>query len=730
MKGIKKNAKNNRLIALGLACCLAAITLLSSCGPGEGASDIQFKSIHISYPGAFRDSAQVDSFHGVVVRDPYRWMEQQRDRRLAKWLQDQRSITGQYFKQIDYRDAIRSRLGSLSQYERYGLPERHGNQYFVWKNRGNQEYDILCKSPDMYGKLQPLLDPNTWSKDGSLSPAGHAFSRDGSLLAYGLSRRGAAVADILVMETATGRRMRDTVRGVKNSNIAWFRDGFFYSRYPVNGAFRQIAAPDQFHQLYYHKIGDKQSADVLVFADRSSPHRNVRAATTPDERYLVLFIQESQHGSAVLFRDLETGDGDFTPVTESFDCHYRLIGNNGNKLLFLTTRQAPNGRIVAVNTGRPGERYWDDIIAHDNNAVLQHAAMADGRLVCAYLRNEGPQIVVYDLNGKIQHQIELEDYTSILGLEARADGKEVFIALGHFLQPTQIAWLNLDNNELSPYFAPKIDFKAGNCEIKKVAYQSFDGQAIPMWIIHKKGLALDGKRPALLLADGGDRSMLPEYNSLLPFVVENDGVCAIALIRGGSENGDNWRQAGILGKKQNAFDDLQSAAQYLIGNLYTSKDNLAIFGEGHGAMIAGGAVAQRTDLCRVAVAADGLYDLMRYQHYYSGWLWAGELGRSEVSRQFDNLLSYSPLHNIVPGKYPAVLIVANENDDITMPAHAFKLTATLQAMQQNDNPVLLRLDAGGPYPLGAPAGRRLNRQTDIAAFIWYNLQANLSNYSR
>ncbi|MBK8704761.1 MAG: S9 family peptidase [Saprospiraceae bacterium] len=730
MKGMKKKAKNTRYIVLLTALSAAAAMWLSSCGEGSDGPAIRFKSIHISYPDHFRDSMQADSFHGVVVRDPYRWMEQQRDRRLAKWIQDQRSIAGQYFKQIDYRNAIRERLGDFSYFERYQMPERRGDQYFVWKNNGRQEQDVLCKTTGMFGKLQPLLDPNTWEKSGSLSAASNTFSRDGSLLAYGVSRNGSALYNIFVMETASGRKLSDTIRNVKNSNVAWFRDGFFYSRYPANGAYLQVTAPNHFHQLYFHRIGEKQSQDALVFADRSYPLRNILAETTDDERYLVLFLEESVHGSAVFFRDLEAGDGDFTPITESFDHTFRLIGNLGSRLLFLTTHNAPNGRIVEVNAGRPGERYWDDIVPNAKDAVLQHAVLAGNKLVCAYARTEGPQIAVFDLKGKPQHQIDLELHTSVLGLEAQSDSKEVFVSLGHFLQPTRIAWLHMDNYKFSSYFAPKIDLKDSQFEIQKVRYESFDGQQIPMWIIHKKGLALDGKRPTLLVADGGGHNAQPEYTPFLPLVVENEGVYAVACIRGGGEDGETWRQWGSLGKKQNAFDDFQAAAQYLVSNLYTSKEKLAIMGRGHGALIVSGTLTQRPDLCQVAVPINGIYDMMRYQHFNSAWLWAGEFGRSEVARQFDNLLSYSPLHNAVPAKYPAVLIAATDADDIVTPAHAYKLTATLQAMQQNDNPVLIRLDRGGPYPAGVPATRRLDEAADIAAFIWYNLQENLSTPRR
>ncbi len=680
-----------------------------------------FKPIKVQYPQTRQDTTVIDDYFGTLVPDPYRWLEDDYAPEVKEWVAQQNEVTFRYLSQIPFRQTIEQRLRQLWNYERYSTPDYEGGYYYYFKNDGLQDQSVLYRQAGLQAQAELVLDPNTFSTDGTVSLGGISFNRSGQLLAYQVSESGSDWRKILVRDLVQGKDLADTLRWVKFSGMAWAGDGFFYARYPEPEA-HTYTGRNEFHQVYYHKIGTPQEEDQLVFADHTHPMRLFGVTTTRDERFLVLSIAESTSGNALYFRYLHKQDPNFQPIVEEIADDYVLVDHVGDELLILTNNEADNWRLIAVNVHQPQRPHWRDVIPEGED-VLRDVVLAGGKLVAHYIHNAASQLKIFDLNGQQLAEIALPHIGTVRSISGEPDRSELFYSFTSFTRPTTIYRYDLQTQQHEVWKAPKIDFDSDAYITKQVWYTSKDGTRVPMFITHKKGLKLDGKRPTLLYGYGGfDISILPSFYVPRLVVLENDGVYAVANIRGGGEFGKEWHLAGTKERKQNVFDDFIAAAEYLIQNRYTSPQYLAIEGRSNGGLLVGAVMTQRPDLFKVAFPGVGVLDMLRYHLFTIGAAWATDYGRSDDPKMFPYLYAYSPVHNVKPAKYPATLVTTADHDDRVVPAHSFKFIAALQANQQGPDPVLIRIETKAGHGAGVPISKRIQEETDKLAFMFYNMK--------
>lgn len=683
-----------------------------------------FKVLNVQYPEAFQDTSIVDDYFGMKVKDPYRWLENESPSR-DYWVELQRNLNKGYLKEIPFRDTISKRLAQLWDFERFSSPEKHGDYYYIFKNDGLQNQDVLYRMKDIYDEEELVIDPNNFSTDGTIAMGYHSFSKDGSLLAFQVSESGSDWQTIRIMDMRTKKMLEETIKRVKFSRIAWFNDGFYYSRYPEPEG-DKLTAVNEFHQLYYHKVGTPQEEDELIFADRFNPKRNVRAGTTPDERLLYMSVSESTNGNALYLQDLRDPDSWFVPVVETFENDFEVIGNDGSKVFVKTNFKAANWRVMQISLAHPDQGYWEELIPASED-VIRDVKKVGNKLIISYLHNAASQLKIFDLKGTLLNTVKLPGIGSVSNITSGGDSDEVFYSFSTFVKPATIYKLNMKDYTSKEYKTPQFAFDSDNYVIKQEWYQSYDREKIPVFIIHKKGLQMNGDNPTLLYGYGGfNIPKLPEFNStrlnLFSVVLENGGVCALASLRGGSEFGEKWHKGGMLKRKQTVFDDFQTAAEYLINQKYTSSEKLAIYGRSNGGLLVGACLTQRPDLYKVAIPAVGVLDMLRYEKFSIGWAWASEYGSAADESMFDFLYSYSPLHNIDTVEYPATYITTADHDDRVAPAHSMKFAAALQASQQGDAPVLIRIDSGSGHGAGKSTAKKINEAADVLSFMYYNIK--------
>lgn len=706
---------------------------LSSCDPlgNSPGAENSFRPITFNYPQTFQDTTVVDNYFGLPVSDPYRWLEDENSSATQKWVQAQRSISTQFFDALPFRDIFKQRLTELWDYERFGLPIQKGNKQYVLKNNGLQDQDILYEliTENREPQFVEVLNPNKLSRDKTTSLSDFSFSPDASFLAYQTSEGGSDWKTIYVQDMKDNSSLPDRIEWVKFSEISWYRDGFFYSRYPKPNPSEKLSSSNQFHQVYYHRLGDPQSRDQLIFADRTRPELNFSTKVSEDQRRLFLSVSESTSGNALYVRDLRESDPDFTSIIGGFENDFEVIGATRNNFLVLTNYKAPRQRVVQINYARPEEQYWEEIIPETADK-LQEVHLFGNKLVAHYLHNVSSEVKIFDLTGKSQGALSLPEVGSITEFSGSSGNNTAYFSFTSFTQPSTIYQLDLAELTINRYIRPNIDFESSAYETRQVRYQSYDGTEIPMFIIHKKGLTLDGTNPTLLYGYGGfNISVLPIFNrtrlNLFPVMLENNGVCAVANIRGGGEFGNSWHESGTKLKKQNVFDDFQAAAEYLIANKYTSSEKLAIYGRSNGGLLVGACLTQRPDLYAVAIPAVGVLDMLRYHQFTIGWAWASDYGSSQNAREFDYLYAYSPLHNVVRDNYPATLITTADHDDRVVPAHSYKFAAQLQKNQAAQKPVIIRIDSNTGHGAGVPVSKRIEEGADVLSFIFYNMKQEI-----
>ncbi|HEY7497439.1 MAG TPA: prolyl oligopeptidase family serine peptidase [Vicinamibacterales bacterium] len=678
-----------------------------------------------AYPET-RKVDHVDTYHGTKVADPYRWLEDDTSADTAAWVEAQNKVTFPYLERIPFRKQLLDRVLKLNDYEKLSAPSQKGQYFFFSKNSGLQNQSVLFIQKGLGGTPEVLIDPNAWSTDGTVRLATFMPSKDATYAVYGVSKSGSDWQEYKVMELATKKTLPDTIAWVKVSNVAWHGDGFFYSRYPAPEAGREKASINENHQVYFHKIGTPQSQDTLVYQDAANPQRFHILETTEDERFAILTISErgkGKNGNAVFVRDLSKGAASFVPLVETIgDDIYNVIDNVGGKLLIETNRKAPNSRVVLIDPAQPAEAQWKTIIP-EKPEPLQGAGTAGGKLFATYLKDVATKAYVYSLDGALENEVAMPGLGTGSGFSGPNNATSVFYSFSSFTIAPAIYRYEIATKKSSVFRAPKIPgYDQDAFETKQVFYTSKDGTRVPMFLVHRKGLKLDGNNPTLLYGYGGFNVVeLARFSATRLALLEQGVVYASANLRGGGEYGESWHQRGTKLEKQNVFDDFIAAAEWLIANKYTSSAKLAIQGGSNGGLLVGAVMNQRPELFRVAIPQVGVMDMLRFHKFTIGWNWIADYGSSDNPDEFKALYAYSPLHNIKAGvKYPATLITTADHDDRVVPAHSFKYAATLQALASRENPVLIRIETKSGHG-ASNLTKQLESSADIYAFILHNL---------
>ncbi|GGF16899.1 prolyl oligopeptidase family serine peptidase [Hymenobacter cavernae] len=683
----------------------------------------------VQYPQAHKVDV-VDDYFGTPVADPYRWLEDPDSPETKAWVEAENKVTFGYLEKIPFRNQIRDRLTKIWNYERYSVPQQEGNQLYFSKNDGLQNQAVLYVQPNTDG-AQPevLLDPNKFSADGTTALAGTYFSNDHRYLAYATSGGGSDWHQLKVLDLKTRQPLKDELNWVKVSGASWYKDGFFYSRYdaPKKGE-HSLAGKNEFHKVYYHKLGTAQSADKLVYEDKKMPLGFRMAGATEDERFLVLYLTDGKNdGNRLSVRDLTDPkqEHSFTPLITSYEHNNSVVGNVGGQLLVMTNYKAPRYRLVAIDPKKPQEKNWKTILPESEN-TLEGVSQVGGKLIANYLKDASSLVKVYDEKGKFLHDVELPAIGTAAGFGGRHDAKTVYYAFTSFTYPTTIYKYDLTSNISTVFRAPKVDVNPDDYATTQVFFASKDGTKIPMFIVRKKGVKLTGQNPTYLYAYGGfNVSLTPGFSVARMLWLENGGILAIPNLRGGGEYGEEWHKAGMTPHKQNVFDDFIAAAEYLTVQEYTNPNRLAIAGGSNGGLLVGAIMTQRPDLAHVAFPAVGVMDMLRYQKFTIGWNWAPEYGTSDNYNQFQNLYRFSPLHNLKAGTiYPATMITTADHDDRVVPAHSFKFAATLQEKNAGPYPQLIRVDVNAGHGAGKSTALQIQEWADVWAFAYYNMGLN------
>lgn len=675
----------------------------------------------MNYPKTKTDHT-VDIYFGTKVKDPYRWLEDDRSKATKAWVKAQNKFTSNYFKQIPYINQLKERLSEIWNYEKIGAPFIEGAYTYFSKNNGLQNHDVVYRKKGA-NKAEVFLDPNTFSKDGTTSLGGLSFTKDGSLLAYSISESGSDWRKILVMNTDTKVYLDDTIKDVKFSNISWYKnEGFYYSCYDKPNGSELSAKTDQ-HKIYYHKIGTSQKEDALIYGGiPEEKHRYIYASVTEDSRYLIITPRVSTSGNKLFIKDLSIENGKLMPVLNHTDSDSYVIDNKGSKLFIVTNLNAPNKKIVSVDAINPAPEHWVDIIP-ESEFVL-NPSKGSGYFFANYMVDAISKVKQYNYQGNLIKDIVLPGLGTADGFSGKKKDAVLYYSYTNYSTPSNIYQLNPATGETSLYWKSKIDFNCDAYESHQVFYPSKDGTKIPLIITHKKGLKLDSKNPTILYGYGGfNISLTPAFSIANTIWMEQGGILAVPNLRGGGEYGRKWHQGGIKMKKQNVFDDFIAAADYLIANHYTSSDYLAIRGGSNGGLLVGAVMTQRPDLAKVALPAVGVLDMLRYHTFTSGAGWAHDYGTSEDSKaMFDFIKGYSPLHNIKTNvEYPATLITTGDHDDRVVPAHSFKFAAELQTKHTGANPTLIRIETDAGHGAGTPVNKTIEQYAAIFGFALFNM---------
>ena len=697
---------------------------------GAPAADAATGSPGIVYPDSKRGTT-IDDYFGTKVADPYRWLEGDAAAvpEVASWVEALNKVKFAYLENIPFRQKIKDRLLQLYNYPKYSAPARRGDYFFYTKNDGLQNQSVWYRQKGLDGTPEVLLDANKLSVDGTTRLGAFSLSKDGKFLAYGVSKGGSDWNDIYVMDVATKAVQPDHIEWMKASGISWQGNGFYYSRYPAPEKGHELTTKNENHQVFYHKVGTPQSADTLVYEDKANPQRFHGVSTSDDERFAFLSISDrgkGKKGNSVFYRDLSKTDSKFRPiVAEIGDDSFGVIDNVGDTFLVSTDYQAPNGRVFLFDPRKPDEKNWKDVIT-EKPEPLDSVSTVGGKLIVTYLKDVATRAYVHTLDGKLEREIKLPGLGTVGGFGGRNDDKFTFYTFTSLNAPGTIYKYDIATDKSTVFRQPEIPgFKSSDYETSQVFYPSKDGTRIPMFLVHKKGLKLDGNNPTLLYGYGGFNIVnSPGFSSLRLALLEQGFVYATANMRGGGEYGEKWHEAGMKLKKQNVFDDFIAAAEYLIAKKYTSPGKLAIHGVSNGGLLVGAVANQRPELFKAVIQQAGVMDMLRFHKFTIGWNWKADYGSSENEAEFRVLRAYSPIHNIKAGaSYPATLITTADRDDRVVPAHSFKYAAALQAGQGGDNPILIRIDTKSGH--GASSTTKAIEQTaDIYSFLMWNLGVN------
>jgi prolyl oligopeptidase len=670
-----------------------------------------------------RKADVVDDYFGAKVPDPYRWLEDDNAEETKAWVQAQNKVTFAFLESIPGREAIRKRIRTLFDFERFDAPSRRGGRYFYSHNTGLQNQSVLYVTDSLKDRGRVLLDPNTLSKDGTVALSGAAVSEDGKRLAYAVSQAGSDWQTWKVRDVDTGKDLADEVRWSKASGASWRKDGsgFYYSRFPEPKEGEALKGLNQGHQVFFHRLGTPQSQDLLVFERPDQPEWYLWASTSEDGRWLAIYAGKgTDPKTRIYLQDLSRPGSKVEPFLDAMDAAYGIVGNDGDTFYVLTDKDAPRFRLVAVARNHPDPKDWREIIPQaPGKDVLAGVSLVGGRFVANWMRDAHTAIELYAKDGKRQKELKLPTLGTAGGFDGKATDLETFYTFTSFTHPGAVYRYDFRTGRSSLWKAPKVAFDPAAFETRQVFYTSKDGTKVPMFLVHRKGLRMDGKNPTLLYGYGGfNISLTPSYSSSRIAWLEMGGVFAMPNLRGGGEYGMAWYEAGRLGKKQNVFDDFIAAAEWLIANKVTSTPKLAINGGSNGGLLVGACLTQRPDLFGAAVPEVGVMDMLRFHKFTLGWGWKSDYGSSETKEGFDVLIKYSPIHTIKPGtKYPPTLVTTGDHDDRVVPAHSHKFTATLQAAQAGPAPILTRIETDAGHGAGKPTDKAIAERADVFAFL-------------
>lgn len=681
----------------------------------------QIQAQELKYPQTTKVD-HVDEYFGVKVKDPYRWLEDSDTEEVRNWINAQNKVTFDYLAKIPYREKLEERLRKLWNYEKLSAPNKYGDYYYFSKNDGLQNQSVMYRSQSVGGEAEIFLDPNKFSEDGTISLSGLSFTKDGSLLAYSISKGGSDWREVFVMDTKTKKLIKDHLIDVKFSGIAWKgTEGFYYSSYDRPKGDR-LTAKTQYHKLFYHKLGTPQSEDKLIFGGEETPRRYIGAYLTEDERFLIINAAVNTSGDELYMKDLSKANSPIITVVDNYKNNHQVIGNEGERLLIRTDFKAPNYRIVEVNALNPSPDNWKDVIPETKNVLS--ASTVGMKIMASYLVDAKTEVQQYDYQGKLERKIVLPGIGTAYGMGGNEEDNEVYYTFTSFTYPAAIFKYDIASGKSTLHWKPNIDFNPEDYETKQVFFKSKDGTRVPMFIVHKKGIKLDGTNPTYLYSYGGfNVSLRPSFSITRLVWLENGGIYAQPNIRGGGEYGEAWHRAGTKMQKQNVFDDFIAAGEYLIDNKYTSSKYLAIAGGSNGGLLVGATMTQRPDLAQVAFPAVGVMDMLRYHKFTAGAGWAYDYGTADDSKEmFEYLRGYSPVHNLKPGTaYPATMVTTADHDDRVVPAHSFKFAATLQAAHEGQQPVLIRIESQAGHGAGKPTSKIIEEWADRWAFAFYNM---------
>ncbi|HFA52161.1 MAG TPA: S9 family peptidase [Bacteroidetes bacterium] len=682
-------------------------------------TNMNYPPIEVSYPETKTVDVK-DDYFGTEVADPYRWLEDDNAADTKEWVKEQNAATFGYLEKIPFRKAVRDRLEELINYPRISAPFQVGEYYFFNKNDGLQNQSVIYRQKGLKGKPEVFIDPNKISEDGTTSIGIAGVSDDNKYLAVSRNDAGSDWQKLFVYEVATMKKMADELEWVKFSGASFWKDGFFYSRYPEPKEGDELKGDNKFHSVYYHKIGDPQSKDQLIFEDKKNPDYYHFGYVTEDGHYFILFQQPGTDGFKTLYKDLEK-DGPFVTLFDGYKNKSSVVHNIGSKFLVQTDIGAPNYRLIEVDINKPAPENWKDIIPETEN-LLQGCSTGGGKLFANYLEKATDRIYQMDYDGSNKTEIKLPGVGSAGLPSGREEHKTLFYSFTSFLYPPSVFKFDVKTGGSSLFQKSVLKFDPKDFVERQVTYKSKDGTPVSMFLVHKKGLKKDGNNPCLLYAYGGfNISLSPSFSTSRIMLLENGGVYAMPNLRGGGEYGEEWHQAGMLLKKQNVFDDFIAAAEYLIAEGYTKKEKLGIQGGSNGGLLVGAVMTQRPGLFAVALPAVGVMDMLRYHKFTVGKGWIPEYGSSEQSKEmFEYLYAYSPVHNLKPAEYPATMITTADHDDRVVPAHSFKFAAALQKAQKGKKPVLIRIETDAGHGAGKPISKIIDEYSDLYSFFFYN----------
>jgi len=682
---------------------------------------MRLASAEITYPPAKKLDV-VDDYHGTKIADPYRWLEDDNSDETKAWVKAQNAVTFGYLDAIPQRDVIRERLTKLWNYERFGSPHRKGGRVFFTHNTGLQNQAVLKVAESLDAEPRVLLDPNTLSADGTTSLTDYAPSEDGKLLAYGLSKAGSDWTELHVRDVSTGADREDLIKWVKFSGISWAKDGsgFYYSRYDEPKEGSALTQKNEFHKLCFHKLGTSQNEDVLVYERPDHPDWNINGSVTDDGRYLVIELaQGTDPKHRVFYKDLSEAAGKVVELLPDADASYQLIDNVGTKFYFRTDLKAPRYRVIVIDLNKPDRANWVEVIPQSADK-LDGVSMIGGQLISEYLHDARSLVRCFDLDGKVIRELPLPGIGTVGGFGGKREDADTFFSFTSFTEPGAIYHLDVASGNSTVWRKPQVDFASDAYETKQVFVTSKDGTQVPVFLVHKRGLKLDGSNPTLLYGYGGfNISLTPGFSISRAVWLEMGGVYAMANLRGGGEYGSEWHIAGTKLHKQNVFDDFIASAEWLIKERYTSSAKLAIQGGSNGGLLVGACMTQRPELFGAALPAVGVLDMLRFHKFTIGWAWTSDYGSSENAEEFKALLAYSPLHVLKPGTpYPATLISTSDHDDRVVPAHSFKFAARLQECQAKDGPpVFIRIETSAGHGAGTALKKTIDSSADQWAFL-------------